>query len=290
MQPTATFPGITLDRDTEPWVGTFPGVGRVMVAADGTVDVTVDPLDSGSDVADEPHHPPAASSPGAPSSDTPEMREAALRHGWGEALSWARRGYLCLGGGAVTPDPTKGCVVITGELHEFGRVLPELAQRGWGFLSDRYTPAQWDGGALLAYPREAPVLLSRRRARTVGWESTTVRGATDAVTVTVPRVDVATRVVGVVTLARRRLGEPAFEVLTGHRRFEVAANLRVDGALAPARPEGDTAADPGHHLAEQLRLATLPTARWRADNDDDLIPADVDQLQQWWHEITASAS
>lgn len=288
MQPTATLPGITLDRDSEPWVGTFPGIGRVMVAADGTVDVTMDAVESGT-VGDESGH-PADASTDAQTSDTLELREAALRHGWGEPLSWARRGFVCLGGGAVTPDPSVGCILITGELHEFGRVLPELARRGWGFLSDRFTPAQWAEGSFVAHPVAAPLLLSTRRARAAGWTGAPVRGATDALAVALRRVPEPTRVAGVVTLARRRVGEPAFEVLTGHRRFEVAANLRIDGALAPTGPDAAAATDPGQHLAEQLRLAALPTARWRADNDDDAIPADVDHLQQWWREITGSAS
>ncbi len=65
---------VGLDRDREPWVGRFPGLGAVLVHDDGRVDVEVEPDDS-------------------PDSEAAALREAALRYGRSEPLSLVRLGF-----------------------------------------------------------------------------------------------------------------------------------------------------------------------------------------------------
>ncbi|MFZ9042828.1 MAG: hypothetical protein ACO225_14250, partial [Ilumatobacteraceae bacterium] len=64
---------VTLDTTGEIWVGTFPGLGQVLIGPDGSIDTRVD---AGIDT--EP--------------DTGVERHEALRHGWGIPLSHLRLG------------------------------------------------------------------------------------------------------------------------------------------------------------------------------------------------------
>lgn len=269
---------IGLDRSTEPWRGTFPGLGEVQVDAAGEIHVV-------------------AAQDSATELDSVTMREAALRYGWGEALSWVRRGYMVLRGGATSPDPERGCVLLAGDLHEFGRLLPDLTEAGWSFLSDRYTPAEWVGDDLIAHPRTAPILLAARRAAKVGWTGEVARGDTDALAVAVPRIHQPTRVIGVLELSRAKPGDEVFEELSGHQRFEVAASLRSGGVMLPDDLEADASpeVDPdsvmlvGRHLPEQLRFSRLPIARLRCASETSAEPTDAARVVQWWETLAGGA-
>lgn len=258
---TATQGAITLNRAGEPWVGSFPGLGAVTVAHDGEVTVTVTSVDSDDlDTA---------------------RREAALRHGWGEPLSWSRRGFLMLQGGCATPDPRIGCVLLSGDLHEFGRFLPTLANTGWSFLSDRYTPARWEASDLMAQPVQAPILLAARRAAKSGWDGQPLRDDSDSLAVDVTRMADPLPIRGVVQLQRARPDEPAFEPLSGHQRFEVAASLSWAGVFASDAQDTQQSAAPDI-MQRHLQLAALPMARLRSSGEFERIPAEAEQLSSWW--------
>ncbi len=256
---------IALDTGGESWTGVFPGLGSVTVSADGSI--TVQPDESTTD-----------------SADTVERRSAALTYGWGEPLSWARRGFLLLHGGCVTPDAASGALLVTGDLHEFGRLLPALSDLGCSFLSDRYTPAQWVHGDLMAHPVAAPILLSARRAKKAGWDGRPVRGDTDTLAVDVARTTEPVRIRAVVQVHRARPDDQPLQPLSGHHRFEVAASLCFGGVLSghANQADQDTDTDPAEVMAEHLRLSALPMARLSLSGDGEQLPDEADQLVQWW--------
>lgn len=266
---TATQGEVTLNRAGEPWVGSFPGLGVVTVAHDGEVTVTV-------------------TSVGSDDLDT-ARRDAALRHGWGEPLSWSRRGFLMLQGGCATPEPRNGCVLLSGDLHEFGRFLPTLADAGWSFLSDRYTPAQWQASDLIAHPVQAPILLAARRAEKSGWDGQPLRDDSDSLAVAVSRVADPLPIRGVVQLQRARPDETAFEPLSGHQRFEVAASLSWAGVFVSDGMDREQPAA-SDMMQRHLQLAALPMARLRSSGDFERIPAEADQLISWWQNFEGAAS
>ncbi len=110
------------------------------------VDVEVEPDDS-----DEP--------------EDPALREAALRYGWGEPLSLVRRGFRCAWGTGWCHRTGTAASSSTGRLHDVAIVLVELVALGWSVLGDRIVPTSWNDGELIAHHRDAPVLISQRRAR-----------------------------------------------------------------------------------------------------------------------------
>lgn len=259
----------TLDRSCEPWVGVFPGLGRITVAVDGSVDVEPDPTGS------EDH----------------TLREQALRFGWAEGLSWARRGYQLASGSAVCPPGTGpaetgsvGCVLLTGDLHDVRMVLADLVKRSWRVMSDRITPTQWENGRLIAHPREAPILMARRHAAELEYASRRVRADTDACAVDLPRHTDREPVSAVVVIGSRRMDEAVVEPMVGQQRFEYAAALMQGGVLAlecaPGEPDDVTQEklDAEAH-AEYLRLATLPTCTLRIGQAT--LAADVAALADW---------
>lgn len=302
----------SLDRPpTGPWVGRFPGLGTVTVAEDGQVTAT--PEDG----------------TGADDGEELALREAALRYGWGEALSFARRGFSLAHGAALSPladaadQPGGTCLILTGDPHDVAIVILQLVDVGWSVMGDKYTPTRWEDSVLVAYPREAPVLIAHRRLQRNELTGVKVRAHTDSRSFDLPRTQEARRVAGVVSLQMRRPDEAAFEVLTGHQRFETAANLLTGGATRPWRADEDDAidsageavpagtetaastADPGtvpepdekarareervraavaESLATNMRLAQLPAARLRLDSDT--VADDCDALLAWWGSLT----
>lgn len=253
--PCGVHGGITLDRDREPWLGTFPGLGRVEVHADGAISATAEP-----------------------GQESIDLRNNALRYGWGEPLSWVRRGYALLHGGCVTPDPAVGAILLTGDLHEFGRLLPAMTGAGWVIGSDRYTPTRWSGDDLVAEPTRAPILLSQRRLAAADWTGKPVRGDTDTCAVEVTRTSSPLPIRAVVDLTRARPDDEPFSVLTGHQRFELAASLRLGGAMRPSATDDKEAAE----LSEHLRLARLRIARVRVSGDRDDLPQHVAAVEEWF--------
>ncbi|MCW2791286.1 MAG: hypothetical protein JWO76_384, partial [Nocardioides sp.] len=79
--------------------------------------------------------------PGEPDSAEPvEQREQALRAGWGDLLSWRRRGFDLLYGVAAAPPPYDACVLLAGDAAGAAQILLPLAGQGWHLLSDRPAP------------------------------------------------------------------------------------------------------------------------------------------------------
>lgn len=250
-------------------MGTFPGLGSVQIHPDGAVDVAA---------AERPDD----------DRDTVDQREHALRHGWGEPLSFARRGFRLTHGAAVGPIDGGTCLLVLGDPHDVAIVLIDLARLGWAVLGDRPTPLEWDGQTLTAHPRSAPILASKRRAIKAEMDGTRLRGDTDAVALELPRVDEPRRVAAVVSMQMRKPDEDAFTPLAGHERFETSAGLFMRGALWPdvdnAEAEGEAAASA--IMADHLALSRLPAARLRFDSatkDDD-----VAALLAWWHTVVGS--
>ncbi len=250
--------GPTLDRSTEPWVGVFPGLGTVRVHADGAVDVEIE-----LDQADPP--------------EDPALREAALRHGWAEPLGFVRQGYRCAWGSALAPPDGHGCLIVNGTMHDVAVVLLELVSDGWSVLADHLVPARWVDGRLVAFPADAPVLVSDRRARRRELKGTSVRAHTDAVRVDVPRAPSPQPVRAVVVVGIRRPDDPVFEDLLGHERFSAASQVLIGGVM---KNDHDADGAPRDVMGEHLDLSKLRFARLRFD--DDTLGADVAELTRWW--------
>ena len=269
--------GPSLDRDTDVWLGTFPGLGAVRVNADGAITVDV------ANAADLP-------------ADECAARERALRFGWGEPLSFARRGFRCTGGAAAVPPLGGSCLLLHGEPHDTAIILLELARRGWTIMGDRFTPIEWHGDTLLAHAREAPILVSRRRAEKAGISGVSVREHSDALIVDLPRDPGSHKVEAVVLLQTRKPEDVRLAPLMGHERFAAAANLTIGGALSPhgladRTMSNSAAADdppPEAFVTEHLKLAALPFARLSIDTAG--VTDDADALVAWWQTITAGSS
>lgn len=264
-------PAPSLDRDSDVWVGTLPGLGSVRVHPDGAIEVTA------ADRADD-------------DADTVELRERALRLGWGEALSFARRGFRQSAGAAVGPVDGDTCMLLMGDAHDVAIVLIELVGHGWAVLGDRPTPLVWDSPTLTAHPRSAPVVVSKRRAAKADLEGTRLRGDTDAVALELPRITEPRRVAAIVAMQMRKPDEVPLTPLAGHERFELAASLFMGGAPWPVADEQDATdeSDPttqrsataSELMSDHLALARLPAARLRFDSatkDDDIAA-----LLAWW--------
>lgn len=272
----------SLDRTSAVWVGTFPGFGMVRVHPDGEVEVVA---------AERPGDDP----------DTAELRERALRSGWGEPLSFARRGFHLAHGAAVGPLDGETCMLVLGDQHDTAIVLLNLVRLGWAVLGDRPIPLEWDGLVLTAHPRSAPVVVSERRAIKASISGTKVRGDTNAVALELPRITEPRRVSAVVSMQMRKPDENALTTLAGHEKFETAAGLFMRGTLRPASSQGaDDAASseqgnggaanldesPAKVIADHLALTRLPMARLRFDSatrDDD-----VAALLTWWLTLARS--
>ena len=256
-----------LDRQSEPWVGEFPGLGRVLVAADGSITVEA--------VGSEDH----------------VVREQALRHGWGDPLSWVRRGFHLVGGSAVGPAESDECVLLLGDPHDVAIIVIELVNQGWQLLSDRPTPVVWDDSNLVAQPREAPLLVAKRRAAKAGVDGEEIRSDTDALAVAVPRAETPRRVQAAVQVRVRRPDSETLQLLSGHERFEAATSLYVGGVLDPtfspvaadqgAPADADDAAP--NLLAEHLRISQLPWARLHLSSRT--ATEDAAALVRWWDTV-----
>lgn len=271
---------VRLDTAGDPWVGTFPGLGRVLVHADGRVDVE---LGADPDASDDP--------------DTPEQRAASLRHGWGAALSSVRLGRsIVFGAGLVDPDGR--CLVVVGHPDGTATVVGRFVTLGWGVLAERVQPVSWSGRPgeehLVAHPGTAPVIVGRRTAEAHGFVGTPVRADTDTLIVPVRRHASARPVTAFVHVRVHGSRRPRFAVLAGHDRVDRCTNLLAGSTIV----NGGTPVpiDPPAHLAETLRLARLPHAELTiraadADLDDtDLDDTALDDdplsdLLAWWREL-----
>lgn len=247
--------GPSLDRSGEVWVGQFPGLGSIAVGPDGSVEVI----------------------PEADDQEDLYLRAQALRHGWAEGLSFVRRGYLLAGAAAVCPTPSaRGCVLLAGHPHDVAIVIERLVRHGWTVMGDRFTPVRWEGRDLVAAPREAPVLMARKRADTAFLVSREVRADSDSRAVDLPRHTSPATVRAVVQVGLRRPQEENLVPLLGTQRFEAAAGMLLAGVLDPTAAEEAKADD---LMERHLRLSGLPQASLRIDPRSP--EQEVESLLKW---------
>lgn len=293
----------TLDRSGDVWVGIFPGLGTVEIGSEGEVTVTVEQAPAATGSSDDP--PDAA--------EDAHLREAALRYGWAEGLSWARRGYQLVNGAGVCPpaDPER-CLVVSGDPHDVSILLIELVKHGWTVMGDKFMPTKWTDQGLEAQPREAPVLMSVRRLQKAELDGTKVRAHTDARAVDLPRADGPRRIVAFCSVRMRKPDDAMFEVLSGTERFEAAAGTKVGGALRPATSDEGAADENANNDADtttedlseakrtarqaelaaaamtgDLRMAAIPQVRLGLDSHT--AGADAQTLVDWWDDQFGSS-
>ncbi len=163
-------------------------------------------------------------------------------------------------------------------------VLVELVAGGWSVLSDRLVPTMWVDGVLIAHPRDAPVLISQRRALRAELEGVPVRLHTDAVAVDVQRAAEPQPILAFVDAGIRRPDEPVMAQLNGHERFSAASLVMVGGVMAGVvDPDEVTPADV---MRTHMAIAALPFGRLRFRSDT--LDVDMAELGRWWMSITAA--
>ena len=253
----AATPGLFFRRDTEVWHGWFDGLGAVRVSPDGGFDIDVDLADG-------------------PDDDEQTQRAAALRWGWAEPLSWARRGFEVSLGTALRPATADVAVLVRGHTHEVALIVGGLCQRGWAVVAERVVPLRWQDHTVEVVPTGAPVLMARRQATRLGLESHAVRGDTDSVTVDLPRCTEPVDLAAVCHVEMRKTGDAMLDVVAGHERFEVVSGLVAGGVLAAQGTE----VAPRDRMARDLRLAALPVARVHLAADE--LTDTLDAVEAWW--------
>ena len=259
MKPSSE-PTFGLDSGSEPWIARLPGLGSVTVDEHGRVSVTAEPSD------DEPI----------------ERRERALALGWGEPLSFARRGYFHTIGAGLAPPNSQQCFIFTGDMQDVSRLLWVFAKRNWLLLADRLTPLTIVDGVVWAHPRTAPPLMREKDAKRSGLPYLPARTDTDAMAVEWQRPSESCRVRGLVNVRALHPGQDQITALTGHDRFQMSASLLMGGALWPTQvmPEAATMSDRVHL---DLAIASLPSIRLRTNRSD--IESDVSAIEAWWAEV-----
>lgn len=267
----------SLDTNVEPWLGIFPGWGRVEVWADGSYKVSADSLGDGA-------------------LETIEQREAALTYGWAELLSSARRGVPRVSGMTLGMAEQETCALFMGEAGDTGRLMRPLLDVGFAVLADRPAPVHWDGSTLIAETCQRPVVMGCKRAESAGLVGSPIRGDTDACAVEVPRVEEPRRIAAIVLVGTRRPHELPFEIHTGHRSFEYAANVLASGLLDPKLAaalvrEDDDATEPdpaevSERMTQHVWIASLPIARLLYQPDD--LAETFDSALPWLREVLSS--
>ena len=245
----------------------LPHARRCASARRRVVDVEVEP-----DEGDDP--------------EDPALREAALRFGWGEPLSLVRRGFRCAWGSGLVPPDGHGCLVVNGPIHDVSIVLVELVAAGWSVLSDRLVPTTWNDSELLAHPRDAPVLISQRRARRAELDGAPVRAHTDAVAVDVPRTADPQPILAFVDVGVRRPDDAVLEELSGHERFSAASLAMIGGVMAGIDDSDEPT--PQDVMRTHIALSTFPHAQLRFRSDS--VEVDVAELCRWWATTTTPAT
>lgn len=242
-QLTATRP--VLDCDQEPWFGHFPGLGTVLISADGSYEVLVE-------------------------SDA-EGAEQALRHGWAEHLAWVRTGGRLSHGAVLVPPDGDRALLLNGDGPELRAMMRALIERQWHVCSDLPAHVRWEGDQLMAQPRSV-VLLAQDEAD--GYPGTPARDDTDTLLVEVPLHAAPVAVAAVATIRGRAPRHEPVRELTGHDRFEAATRTLLRGVLAGDELPADQT------LAEHLLLARIPacTILYSSNTEGDPIAS----LVEWW--------
>ena len=248
---------VVLDRTADVWHGHFPGLGSVHVHPDGRIEV-------------EPHR--NRDSDAA----TPDEEEkcTALLYGWGEPLSLARRGFVLAHGiAAVAPHAESG-LLVSGDSHDTAIVVLGLASRGWKVIADGVVPLSFDTDAVRIHPRQAPILVSKRRLATTGFTGSPVRSETNVVSAEVPRDDRPLPLAAVVSVRIRRPDDQVLSAVTGHHRFDAARKVIVGGVLV------QPATTPRESMAQTLQMAASPSVNLRLDVES--YESNLAELITWW--------
>ncbi|MGA1052032.1 MAG: hypothetical protein ACO3WU_07030 [Ilumatobacteraceae bacterium] len=262
---------VTLDTTGEIWVGTFPGLGQVLIGPDGSIDTRVD---AGIDT--EP--------------DTGVERHEALRHGWGIPLSHLRLGRSLISGTSMV-DPDGHCLVTHGPMSETTDLALALTRLGWHVLAPRLQPVSWDDGRLVAHPNDTPFIVSRGRARQLDLDGEPVRHDTDCIRIELPTHDQARPVTGILQVRDRRGNLPPFAHLTGHDRFDRCSHLLIDWSVTerPATGRAATPPPPEQRMARALQLTRIPHAELTiappTSATDDVAPEEMALVEEWWSHI-----
>ncbi len=211
--PDAFGTGPSVDRSSEPWVARFPGLGVVRIDSDGGVDVEV-----------------------SRETPDPDAVALALRHGWGEPLSYVRRGYHLLGATVVTAPGSSAAVLLTGTIGDVELFWLGLAHRGWGVLGERLVPVSCVRGVVLAHVRSAPPVATAAWARRAGLRADPLRSPTDAGVVVLDRPVRPCPIAAVAVIEGLHPGPSELRDIVGPARISAVAGVAagVDPAMRPA--------------------------------------------------------
>lgn len=140
-----------LDRDSEPWIGTFPRLGEVRVFSDGRYDVTV--VDG-----------------------APATAAESLEQGWALPLSWVRQGLWVASASALVAPDGRGLLVNSDQANA-ARLIRSLMACGWTPVSVGLT-ALCPPPDVAVHPRPGPLLVRSAAAPkqpAVAWSRSQVK-------------------------------------------------------------------------------------------------------------------
>lgn len=287
---------ITLDRDDEPWVGRWIGVGQVRVWSDGTYEVIADPR----------------------SSEGLEEADRSLRFGWAEPLSQARRGLHATTGVTLVDSRTHsggmrvdGALLVGGESWTVDPVVQGLLVRGWKVLADRPAPIEFGHDEVRAHSSVRPVVL--RRSRRNDFEALRepdlhpTRVDSDAEFLDVVTMcdgpgnsgtgshmsgnqksrgevsrsgasgpECSTPLRAIVMTDRRSPHGSVVTPVRGHEAVELASRILIGGVLGSDHDDPTTALKRLLALT-RCRMAVLPAKRGTDDNG-------LSELEHWWEQ------
>ena len=228
-----------VNTDVEPWEFKLPALCTFQVAKDGSTELA---LVAGVDA----------------------QGEAMVRNNLVDPLVWWRRGYWLLNG-AVMVDPNGQAVLISSAPELAERVIIGLAKRDWSCVGDFLVPARVVDGAVLVYPREAPVVCSAAIAVMESMEiDQFVRPGGNAVGILVNRWRKPTTLTSMATL----LPEPPEPVSPGIGRARIARGLLIEVVAKERTPRelleivSGLAVLPAWVSSDPLRAITDPDVEW----------------------------
>ena len=228
-----------VDTDAELWEFKLPTLCTFQVAKDGSAELA---LVAGVDA----------------------QGEAMVRNHLIDPRVWWRRGYWLLNG-AVVVDPNGRAVLISSAPELAERVIIGLAKRGWSCVGDFLVPARVVDGAVLVYPRAAPIVCSAAIAVMESMEiDQFVRPGGNAVGVVVKRWQEPIALTSMATL----LPEPPEPVSPGIGRARIARGLLIEVAAKERTPRelleivSGLAVLPAWVSSDPLRAITDQDAEW----------------------------
>lgn len=241
---------VHLDTGSEPWVGVFPGLGRVHIHADGSYSVQIEP------------------------GGHPSARQA-LTDGWAEPLSWHRVGLRVARATTVVDDRGRA-LMLTGPVDPVTSVVAGLIGEGWLLLADTLTPVR-QHASLVALPRRSPWLVPSDPVGSVADGERPRPGSTAQIR-TAPRVSTPASVRGLVAVSSAvpTTSEATLTEQHGHDRLR-----RTAGVLLPVI--GGPPPTPVARMRDDLLDAAISVAVLHSPVSQAWCPSD---LLSWWRETT----